>query len=75
MPNRAVSRQFRPGLTGDSFCCAVVASPSIGSRRGDGSPRLERFFSEGPERAVGGEMALDVEGVLDSGVNGQEALG
>jgi hypothetical protein len=36
--------------------------------------RLERFFSEDAELAAGGEMALD-EGVLDSSVNGQEALG
>jgi hypothetical protein len=35
---------------------------------------LERFFSEDAERAAGGEMALDVEGVLDSGVNGQKSL-
>jgi hypothetical protein len=28
------------------------------------------LFSEDTERAAGGEMALDVEGVLDSGVNG-----
>jgi hypothetical protein len=46
-----------------------------GSGRGGGSPSLERLFSEGAERAAGGEMALDVEGVLDSGVNGEEALG
>jgi hypothetical protein len=37
-------------------------------------PRPESFFSEGAEHAVGCEMALDVESVLDGGVNGQEAL-
>jgi hypothetical protein len=36
---------------------------------------VERFLSEDAERVTGGEMALDVEGVLDGGVNGQEALG
>ncbi len=48
--------------------------PVWGSRDG-GSPRLERFISEDAERAAGGEMALDVEGVEDSGVNRQKALG
>ena len=43
-------------------------------------PRLrlaspERFVSEDAERAAGGEMALDVEGVEDYGVNRQESLG
>ena len=41
----------------------------------DGEGTNFSLFSEGAERAAGGEMALDVEGVLDSGVNGQEALG
>jgi hypothetical protein len=35
----------------------------------------ERFVSEDAERAAGCEMALDVESVLDGGVNRQEALG
>ena len=62
-------------VTRTEFGRSQFGSPSFGSRRGGGSPRLERFFSEDAERAAGGEMALDVEGVLDSGVNGQEALG
>jgi hypothetical protein len=37
-------------------------------------PILERFASEGAERVAGNKMALDVEGVLDGGVNGQEPL-
>jgi hypothetical protein len=37
-------------------------------------PRPEGFFSEDAEGAAGCEMALDVESVLDGGVNGQEAL-
>ena len=62
-------------VTRTEFGRSQFGSPSFGSGRGGGSPRLERFFSEDAERAAGGEMALDVEGVLDSGVNGQEALG
>jgi hypothetical protein len=48
--------------------------PSSCSGRGGGSPRPERFVSEDAKRAAGGEMALEVESVLDDGVNGQEAL-
>jgi hypothetical protein len=36
--------------------------------------RPERFVSEDAEGAAGCEMALDVERVVDGGVNGQEAL-
>jgi len=35
---------------------------------------MDGFLSEDAERAAGCEMALDVECVLDDGVNGQEAL-
>jgi hypothetical protein len=52
-----------------------IGSLSSGSGRGGGSPRPERFVSKDAERAAGCEMALDVERVLDGGVNGQEALG
>jgi hypothetical protein len=44
------------------------------SCRGSGSPRPQGVLSEDAERAAGCEMALDVESVLDGGVNGQEAL-
>ena len=44
------------------------------SGRGRGLPILKRFASEGAERVAGNEMALDVEGVLDRGVNGKKAL-
>jgi fluoride exporter len=40
-----------------------------------GSPRLERFASEDAERVAGREVALNVEVVVDGGVNGQKALG
>jgi hypothetical protein len=57
-------------VTRTEFGCAQFGSPSFGSRRGGGSPRLERFVSEDAKRAAGGEMALDVEGVMNGGVNG-----
>src|SRR5271166_4024875 len=50
-------------VTRTEFGRSQFGSPSFGSRRCGGSPRLERFFSEDAERAAGGEMALDVEGV------------
>jgi hypothetical protein len=64
----ALSRE--PNLAARNF-----GSPSFGSPRGGGSPRLERFVSEDAKRATGCQMALDVESVLDGGVNRQEALG
>jgi hypothetical protein len=45
------------------------------SGRGRLLPILKRFASESAERIAGNEMALDVEGVLDRGVNGEEPLG
>jgi hypothetical protein len=66
---RPANRMRRHGaVTRIEFGRSQFGSPNFGSRRGGGSPRLERFFSEDAERAAGGEMALDVEGVLDSGV-------
>ena len=47
---------------------------ALTSGRGGGSPRPEGFLSEDAERAAGCEMALEVESVLDGGVNRQEAL-
>ena len=38
-------------------------------------PILKRFASESAERIAGNEMALDVECVLDCGMDGQEPLG
>jgi hypothetical protein len=38
-------------------------------------PILQRFASEGAQRAAGNKMALNVERIMDGGVNGQEALG
>jgi hypothetical protein len=68
-------RNFRQGtVTRPEFCPAQFGSPSSFSGRGGGSPRPERLVLEDAKRAAGGEMALDVERVLDGGVNGQEAL-
>ena len=44
------------------------------SGRGRCPPIPQGFASEGAERVAGNKMALDVEGVLDGGVNGQEPL-
>jgi len=49
--------------------------PVWGSGGGDGSPRPQRVPSKGAECAAGCEMALDVEGVENGGVNRQETLG
>ena len=46
----------------------------MNSSRGGCPPIPEGFASEGAERVAGNKMALDVEGVLDGGVNGQEPL-
>jgi hypothetical protein len=62
-------------VTRTEFARAQFAIPSLGSGRGGGSPRPHRFVSEDAERVAGCEMALDVECVVDNGVNGQEALG
>ena len=62
-------------VTRTEFGPAQFGSPSSCSGRGGGSPRPERFVSEDAKRAAGGEVALDVECVVDGGVNGQETLG
>ena len=62
-------------VTRTDFGRAKIGKPSSESGRGGGAPRTDGFLSEDAERAAGCEMALDVESVLDGGVNGQEALG
>jgi hypothetical protein len=52
----------------------ATSTPSR-ERSGCGLPRPESIFSEDAERPTRCEMALDVESVLDDGVNRQEALG
>ena len=46
----------------------------LNSSRGRCPPIPQGFASEGAERVAGNKMALDVEGVLDGGVNGQKPL-
>jgi hypothetical protein len=62
-------------VTRTEFGRAQFGSPNSDSCRGGGLPRPVRFVSEDAERAAGRQMALDVESVLDRGVNGQKALG
>ena len=62
-------------VTRTKFGRVKIGSLSSGSGRGGGSPCPERFVSEDTERAARCEMALDVERVLDGGVNRQESLG
>ena len=47
----------------------------VGSCCRRGLPIGVRFGSEGPQRATGDQMRLNVEGVVDGGMGGQEALG
>ena len=56
---------------GDRARDLVLGSCSGRSRR---PPILKRFASESAERIAGNEMALDVERVVDCGMNGQEPL-
>jgi hypothetical protein len=76
-PIEAFKATIRNGgaVTRTDLAVRNLEVPVFCSRRGGGPPRLESFVSEDAERVTGGEMALDVEGVLDSGVNGKEALG
>jgi hypothetical protein len=69
---RLIERRCHANL---NLAAGKLEKLSSDSGRGGGSPRPERFFSEDAERAAGCEMALDVECVVDGGVNGQEALG
>jgi len=54
---------------------AMLANPSGSSSGGDLAPRLRGRRSEGSVRSGGGEMALDVEGVVGSCMKGEESLG
>ena len=62
-------------VTRTEFGRLNIGEPDSDSGRGGGSPRPEGFLAEDAERAAGCEMALDVECVVNGGVNGQEALG
>jgi hypothetical protein len=73
--NRAGPMRREGAVTRTKFGRVKIGSLSSGSGRGGSSPRPERFVSEDAKRAAGCEMALDVERVLDGGVNRQESLG
>ena len=62
-PVKVLSRELGFGRTK-----SVGLGSSSGSRRC--LPILERFASEGAERVAGNKMALNVERVMDDGVNG-----
>src|SRR5580704_17394512 len=51
---------------------ALGLKGALTSGRGGGSPPPERFVSKYAKRAAGSEMTLDVERVVNGGVNGQE---
>jgi hypothetical protein len=63
---RALSHQL-----GSARCEVSTARRTSGG--GIASPRLERFVSEDAERVAGGEMALDVECVMEGSVIRQES--
>ena len=65
---RALSREL-------NWAVRNLDVPVWGSGGGDGSPRPQRVPSKDAECAAGCEMALDVEGVENGGVNRQETLG
>ena len=60
----------------ENLALAKRKSEGLGSnsRRGRCPPILQRFASEDAERVAGNEMALNVERILDDGVNRQEPL-
>jgi hypothetical protein len=66
---------FAGAVTRTEFGRPKIRGLSPGSCRGSGSPRPEGVLSKDAEGAAGCEMALDIESVLDGGVNGQETLG
>ena len=54
---------------------AKPSTPLGSSRGGDLAPRLHGRGSEDSVRAGGGEMAVNIEGVVGGRVEGQEPLG
>jgi acylphosphatase len=69
------SRNISNGVvTGTIFGRARIVSRTSGSGRRSSSPRPEGFLSQDAERAAGCEMALDIESVLEGGMNRQESL-
>jgi hypothetical protein len=53
----------------------VHSAVGVVRRRSCNLPGLHRLGPKAPKRAAGREVALKVEGVVDGGMSGQEALG
>ena len=72
----AASRKTRRGIVTRTWLRPTESRKGLGlnSSRGRCQPIPQGFASEGAERVAGNKMALDVEGVLDGGVNRQEPL-
>ena len=72
----AVEKDEPPRTCHNNLALAKRKSEGLGSSSGRCSrpPILQRFASEDAERVAGNKMALNVERILDGGVNGQEPL-
>ena len=67
-----VTQEQVQGCCHGNLASAERKSEGLGSSSGRRRclPILERFASEGAERVAGNKMALNVERVMDDGVNG-----
>ena len=63
---------FAKGTCHENLALAKRKSEGLGSSSGRGRrpPILQRFPSKDAERVAGNKMALNVERVMDDGVNG-----
>jgi transposase len=71
------TRPYTPkGAVTGTWLWSKRKSEELGSCSGHGrrTPILQRFASEGAERGAGNKMALNVERIVDGGVNRQEPL-
>jgi hypothetical protein len=64
------------GSCHENLALAKRKSEGLGSSSGRSRcpPVLQRFPSEDAERFAGNKIALNAEGIVDGGLNGQEAL-
>ena len=63
-------------ITRTEFGRAAIWKSQVGAQAAVAARHVRNASSrKDTERAAGCEMALDIKSVLDSGVNGQEALG
>jgi hypothetical protein len=72
MRNDPMARNIAEGCCHGNLALAERKSEGLASssRRRRCLPILQRFASEGAERVAGNKMALNVERVMDDGVNG-----